>query len=139
MAIQIETISLQTQGNDEVFDITGQVRQMIAKSGMQDGIVTVFVPGSTGAVTTIEFEPGAVQDFRGALERAIPTKIPYAHNEAWGDGNGHSHVRAAWVGPSLTVPFAAGKPILGTWQQIVVCDCDNKPRTREVVVQVMGE
>ncbi len=139
MTIQTETIVLDSEGKDEIFDITDSVRRTVSASGLHSGIVNVFIPGSTGAVTTIEYEPGAVQDLRDALERAAPKEIRYAHNEAWGDGNGYSHVRAAWLGPSLSVPFESGRIILGTWQQIVVCDCDNKPRSRDVVIQVMGE
>jgi secondary thiamine-phosphate synthase enzyme len=137
--VKTETISLESRGTDEIFDVTGMVGEAVRSSGMTSGIVTIFVPGSTGAVTTIEFEPGVVGDLRDALERAAPKGIPYAHDAAWGDGNGYSHVRAAWVGPSLTVPFQGGKPILGTWQQVVVLDCDNKPRDRRVVLQIMGE
>lgn len=137
--LKTETISLESRGTDEIFDVTGLVDEALASSGMTGGIVTIFVPGSTGAVTTIEFEPGVVGDLRHALERAAPKGIPYAHDAAWGDGNGYSHVRAAWVGPSLTVPFQGGKMILGTWQQVVVLDCDNKPRSRRVVLQIMGE
>lgn len=139
MAVQTETLRLHTSGGDDIVDITADVQEMIRASGMTAGTVNIFVPGSTGAVTTIEFEPGVIHDLRDALERAVPIGIPYAHNEAWGDGNGYSHVRAAIIGPSLAVPFTGGKVILGTWQQIVLCDFDNRPRERDVVLQIMGE
>ena len=106
---------------------------------MTDGIVTVFVPGATGGVTTIEFEPGAVGDFQDFMERSIPSDGTYRHYERWGDGNGFSHVRAASLGPSLTVPFKDRDLLLGTWQQIVVVDFDNGPRQRQVVLQILGE
>ena len=116
----------------------GDGRRAVAASGFDAGIVTLVVPGSTGAVTTIEYGPGVVSDLVAALDRAAPKGIPYAHDAAWGDGNGYSHVRAAWLGPSLTVPFRGGEPILGTWQPIVVCDWDHKPRPRRVAVQSLG-
>lgn len=139
MTVRTTRIRKETTGGDDILDLTAEVRKAVAASGLGEGAVTVFVPGSTGGVTTIEFEPGVVGDLREALERAVPRGIPYAHDAAWGDGNGYSHVRAAWIGPSLTVPFAGGEPLLGTWQQIVLCDFDNRPRTREVILQVGGE
>jgi len=139
MAVQTVNLQYSSSGRDDIVDITPDVQEAIQKSGLASGTVTVFVPGSTGAVTTIEFEPGVVQDLREAVERAVPKSIPYAHDQAWGDGNGYSHVRAAWFGPSLTVPFTGGKVILGTWQQIVLCDFDNRARSRRVVLQVIGE
>lgn len=137
--VKTEKISLHSRGCDEIFDITGMVNAALSHCGVTNGTVTVFVPGSTGAVTTIEFEPGVVSDLREALERAVPKGMAYAHDEAWGDGNGYSHVRAAWIGSSLTIPFNDGRMILGTWQQVVVLDCDNKPRSRQVVLQIIGE
>ena len=110
-----------------------------AKKQMQAGVVTVFVPGATGAVTTIEFEDGLVEDLGEALQRLAPSEIDYAYNQRWQDGNGHSHIRAALLGPSLSVPFCERRLILGTWQQIVLVDFDNRPRRRELIVQVMGE
>ncbi|MFH1279617.1 MAG: secondary thiamine-phosphate synthase enzyme YjbQ [Candidatus Eisenbacteria bacterium] len=139
MPVKMVALEYETTAGDDVIDLTEDVRAGIAGSGMTEGTVTVFVPGSTGAVTTIEYEPGVVRDLREAVERAVPRDLPYAHDAAWGDGNGYSHVRAAWLGPSLTVPFAGGRPVLGTWQQIVLCDFDNRPRRRRVVLQVMGE
>lgn len=139
MTVKSVALEYDTTGGDDVIDLTDDVREGVAGSGLAAGTVTVFVPGSTGAVTTIEFEPGVVRDLREALGRAVPRDLPYAHDAAWGDGNGYSHVRAAWIGPSLTVPFAGGRPVLGTWQQIVLCDFDNRPRRRRVVLQIMGE
>jgi len=120
-------------------EITREVSEAVSRSGMTDGIVTVFVPGATGGVTTIEFEPGAVRDFQEFMERSIPSEGVYRHNERWGDGNGFSHVRAASLGPSLTVPFRDRELLLGTWQQIVVADFDNVPRQRQVILQILGE
>jgi len=120
-------------------DLTGGVAGAVAETGVTDGIVTVFVPGATAAITTIEFEPGLRRDFPEAMERFAPRDLRYLHDESWHDGNGHSHVRASALGPSLTVPVAAGVPVLGTWQQIVLVDFDNRPRDRRVVVTVLGE
>lgn len=108
-------------------------------SGISSGIVTVFIPGSTAGVTTIEYESGAIQDFREAIERIVPRGIRYHHDARWGDGNGFSHVRAALQGASLTVPFSSSELLLGTWQQIIVVDFDNRPRTRDVILQIIGE
>ena len=139
MTVRTSRIRRKTTAGTDILDLTGDARDAVAASGIREGAVTVFVPGSTGGVTTIEFEPGVVGDLEEALERAVPRDIPYGHDAAWGDGNGYSHVRAAWIGPSLTVPFTGGELLLGTWQQIVLCDFDNRPRTREVVLQVRGE
>ena len=114
----------------DVVDITSGVNKLLSGNGL----VTVFVPGSTGAVTTIEFEPGVVQDLRDALQRLFPKDINYAHELAWHDGNGHSHVRAAFLKPSISIPFEKGKMLLGTWQQLVFVELDNKPRNRELIV-----
>jgi secondary thiamine-phosphate synthase enzyme len=137
----VRTIELQlhTQGNLDTKDITDEVQSALGQSGLSDGIVNVFVPGSTAGLTTIEFESGAVADLAAAIERIAPKDLHYAHNARWGDGNGHSHVRAAMIGPSLTVPFSAGRLILGTWQQIVLVDFDNRERQRKVICQVLGE
>jgi secondary thiamine-phosphate synthase enzyme len=131
-------ITLSTKGLGDTHDITDQVAGSIEESGLETGMATVFVPGSTAGVTTIEYEPGAVADLKAAFERMAPQGIRYAHDDRWGDGNGFSHVRAALLGPSLTVPFVAGKLLLGTWQQIVLVDFDNRPRQRRVVIQVVG-
>jgi secondary thiamine-phosphate synthase enzyme len=123
----------------EIRDITDEVQKALQSTVIVAGIVTVFVPGATGAVTTIEYEDGLVADLKEALERIAPQEIDYAHNRRWHDGNGHSHIRATLLGPSLTVPFAKGKLMLGTWQQIVFLETDNRPRQRKVIVQIMGE
>ena len=120
-------------------DLTAAVAEALSESGITDGIVTVFAPGATAGITTIEFEPGLRRDFPEAMERFAPRNIPYLHDETWHDGNGHSHVRASTIGPSLTVPAAAGGLVLGTWQQIVLVDFDNRARDRRVVVTILGE
>lgn len=137
--ILTQEMPLSTRGDTHIIDITEQVRDELRQSGLTDGLVTVFCPGSTGALTTIEYEPGAVSDFKRLFTEIAATDRPYQHNQRWGDGNGHSHVRAALLGPSLTVPFAAGNLTLGTWQQIIFIDFDNRPRQRTLVVQIMGE
>ena len=123
----------------EVLDITDEVQEALEKTSLKTGVVTVFVTGATAAVTTIEYEDGLVADLGDALQRIAPVEIDYAHNERWHDGNGHSHIRASLLGPSLTVPFCEGRLMLGTWQQIVFLELDNRPRKRKVVVQIMGE
>lgn len=123
----------------DVIDITEKVAATVQESGLQAGIAVVFVPGATAAVTTIEHEPGLVDDIKAALERIAPEQNEYAHDQKWGDGNGHSHIRASLIGPSLTVPFQNGQLMLGTWQQIVFLELDNGPRDRRVVVQILGE
>ncbi len=137
--IVTEHIDFQTRGNGEMTELTGKVAAIIERTGLSAGIVVVFASGATGAVTTIEYEAGLVADMKGALERIAPVDIEYAHNLRWGDGNGHSHIRASVIGPSLVIPFANGKLLLGTWQQIVFLDMDNRPRYRRVVVQIIGE
>ncbi len=132
-------IELNTKGNCHIVDITGQVSEEVLRSGLKDGIVTIFVPGSTAGVTTVEYEPGLVSDLQRLFDRVAPADINYRHNLRWGDGNGHSHVRASLLGPSLTVPFAEKRLTLGTWQQIVFIDFDIRPRRRELVLQIMGE
>jgi secondary thiamine-phosphate synthase enzyme len=134
-----ETISLQTQRFSDIIDITPRVTAIVERLKVKNGAVTVFCPGSTGAVTTIEFESGVLEDLKKALERMAPSDVPYAHDRRWGDGNGFSHVRAALLGPSLTVPFTRGALALGTWQQIVFIDFDNRQRQRKIIVQVIGE
>jgi secondary thiamine-phosphate synthase enzyme len=132
------TITRETTGETDVLDITKDLARIIADSGIRDGIAAVFIPGSTAGVTTIEFEPGAVQDLKKAIERLAPIEGPYAHDARWGDGNGYAHVRAALLGPSVSIPIVGGEPQLGTWQQVVLCDFDNRPRTRKALVQVLG-
>lgn len=131
--IEFETLS------GEVRDITGEVHEALRSTDMNAGVVTVFVPGAAGAVTTIEFEDGLVADLGEALQRLAPLEIDYAHNLRWHDGNGHSHIRAALLGPGLSVPFFDGRLMLGTWQQIVFLELDNRPRKRKVILQIMGE
>ncbi len=137
--VTTETISLSTRGHCDIVDITPQVEQQIAKVKVDSGTVTVFVTGSTAGITTIEFEPGLLADLKEMWQRLVPENIPYAHDRAWGDGNGHSHIRASLLGASLVIPFSHKRLALGTWQQIVLVDFDNRARSRQVVVQVMGE
>jgi secondary thiamine-phosphate synthase enzyme len=132
-------LSLHTQGNCDVQDITPQVQEALRDSGLQAGIATVFCPGSTGGLTTIEYESGVVADLRQVLDEIVPPDRDYRHHLRWGDDNGHSHVRAALIGPSLTVPFVEGHLTLGTWQQIVFLDLDTRPRSRRLVLQILGE
>lgn len=131
-------LSLKTDGETDVIDITRQVAGKVSESGVTDGQVLIFIPGSTASVATIEYESGVVQDLKEAVERLAPRGIFYRHDARWGDGNGYAHVRAALLGPSLTVPIAGGRPVLGTWQQIVLIDFDNRPRNRKILVQVSG-
>ena len=133
------SISLRTGAKDEIVDVTQKVQEIVSKSKVRNGLACVFVVGSTAAVTTVEHEPGLVSDMRDAMDRLYPKEIDYEHHQRWGDGNGHSHVRASFVGPSLTVPVVDGQLLLGTWQQIVFMEFDNKARTRELAVQVVGE
>ena len=132
-------LSLKTKGDGEIIDITAKVQKQLMESGITGGIVTVFVQHSTCGITTVEYEPGLIEDLGKLWERIAPKNIPYAHDAHWGDGNGYAHVRASLLGASLTVPFTDKKLALGTWQQIILVDFDNRPRTRTVVVQVMGE
>jgi secondary thiamine-phosphate synthase enzyme len=132
-------ISLESKGDCDIIDITPEVQKQLAGIDIKSGIITLFVTGSTAGISTIEYEPGLLADFKAMWERSIPKGIPYQHDRAWGDGNGHSHVRASLLGASLVVPFSNKKLALGTWQQIVVVDFDNRPRSRQIVVQVMGE
>lgn len=140
MPIEIHrrTLERDTRPGTDIHDLTEEIRAFVAASGVDEGMLLVSVPGSTGAITTIEFEPGAVADLSAAIERIAPEDIDYAHDRRWGDGNGFSHVRAALIGPSEAFPIAAGEIQIGTWQQIVLCDFDNRPRRRRIVVQVMG-
>jgi len=137
--VETGSIELSTRGNGDVIDITAEVERAVRSSGLSDGIVTVFCPSSTSAVTTLEFESGAVRDLQRLFDEIAAPDRPYAHNQRWGDGNGHSHVRAALLGPSLTVPFVGGRLTLGTWQQIIYVDFDNRARQRRLVVQMIGE
>ncbi|WP_456433847.1 YjbQ family protein [Thermosulfuriphilus sp.] len=156
-----EDLELSTRGFGDTHDITPQIREILQRSQLNEGNLTVFVPGSTGAVTTIEFEPGVIEDLRRTLERLVPTDIAYEHtcprapklasgclvptdiayehDKAWGDGNGFSHVRAALMKPSLSIPFSGRRLLLGTWQQVVFLDFDNRPRRRRLIVQIIGQ
>ncbi|HEX7033830.1 MAG TPA: secondary thiamine-phosphate synthase enzyme YjbQ [Nitrososphaera sp.] len=139
MPVSTNHITIRSQGENDVVDITSQIEEVIKAGSLSSGIVTVFVTGSTAAVTTIEYEPGLRKDFPGMLERIAPRKIEYEHDRTWHDGNGHSHVRASLVGPSLTVPFKDKSLLLGTWQQIVLVEMDIRPRERKIVLQMIGE
>jgi len=132
-------LELRTRGNCDVLDVTPQVAQAVQQSGVQAGVVTVFCPGSTGGLTTIEYENGVIADLQQVFDQLAPPGRDYRHHLRWGDDNGHAHVRAALIGPSLSVPFVQGRLTLGTWQQIVFLDFDTGPRTRRLVVQIMGE
>ncbi|MCD6409655.1 MAG: YjbQ family protein [Candidatus Verstraetearchaeota archaeon] len=138
MKVFTKTLEFNTSGEGEVIDLTERVREAVRESGVLNGTATVFVPGSTGAVTTIEYEPGLKKDIMNILERIAPRDLYYEHEKMWHDHNGHSHVRASLIGPSLTVPIVEGELILGTWQQIVFLELDVRSRRRRVVVQVMG-
>jgi len=139
MKIHSQTMELAGTAGTDVHEVTGQVARVVAGSGISDGSVLVFTPGSTAAVTTIEHESGCLSDLRRLLDELAPPDGEYAHNLRWGDGNGYSHLRAALLGPSLTVPVAGGQLVLGTWQQIMVLDFDNRPRSRRVVISAQGE
>ena len=132
-------ISLQTKGHCDIIDITPQIKQQVAETGINNGTATLFVAGSTAGISTIEFESGLLSDFQGMWERTIPKNIPYNHDRRWGDGNGYSHVRASVLGASLVIPFNDKELALGTWQQIVLVDFDNRPRSRQIILQIMGD
>jgi secondary thiamine-phosphate synthase enzyme len=136
--IRSERIQLQTKGNGHIIDITDQIRRKLKDSGFESGILSLFSPSSTSGLTTIEYESGAVHDLQELFDRIVPPDLDYRHNLRWGDGNGHAHVRHALLGPSLTIPFVDGQMTLGTWQQIVFVDFDNRARARTVVVQILG-
>lgn len=139
MRILTDHVEVSTKGHTDIVDVTPHVGEVLERSGLIEGQLTVFVSGSTAGVTTIEYEPGLLRDFPEALEKMAPTGVTYHHDATWGDGNGYAHVRAALVGSSLTVPFQKKRLLLGTWQQIVVMDFDNRPRHRKIIVQMMGE
>jgi secondary thiamine-phosphate synthase enzyme len=139
MAIVTKTIQIKSRGEDDVIDITEPTSKAIKESNLKNGIATVFVSGSTAAITTIEYEPGLRNDFPKMLNRIIPRDIEYEHDKTWNDGNGHSHVRASLVGPSLTIPFKDRTLMLGTWQQVVLLEMDTRQRERQVILQIIGE
>lgn len=137
MSIKTSTVHVKTTAGTDVLDVSPAVMSFLAENpAAGDGLLVLFIPGSTAALTTIEYECGAVDDLRSAIERIAPRDIAYDHDRRWGDGNGYAHVRAALLGPSLSIPLRNGAPLLGTWQQIVLCDFDNRPRTREIIVQL---
>ena len=139
MTISRHVLKLHTRHEGELIDITNQVQNAIKESKSSDGVAFLFVPGSTAALTTIEFEPGLEKDFPAALERLVPKTLQYEHEKAWHDGNGHSHVKASLLGPDLTIPFQNGKLTLGTWQQITFVELDTRPRDRTVIIQLLAE
>ena len=139
MAVKTTSISLSTKGHADIHDITNQIASAVSKSELTAGTATIFCPSSTSALTTIEYESGALSDLRRLFDEIIPAYREYAHNARWHDGNGHSHVRAALFGPSITIPFVESQLTLGTWQQVIYVDLDNRPRQRELVVQLIGE
>ena len=139
MTIVTKQLSINTKREGDILDITDRVSEAVVKTKLQKGIVTVFVSGSTGALTTLENEPGLLKDFPAMLERIAPRNLGYEHERRWQDGNGHSHVKASLVGPSLTIPFVNGRLTLGTWQQIIFIELDVKSRVRTLVIQIMGE
>ena len=139
MTVQSKTIRINTRGNCDMIDITEQVAREINDSPIKSGLATIFITGSTAGITTIEYESGVLNDYKEMWERNVPSNITYQHDQRWGDGNGYSHVRASLQGPSLVVPFANKRMMLGTWQQIVVVDFDNRARSREIVLQLLGE
>lgn len=138
MPVQNHSLYVQTTEKTDIIDITPQVAKQVKESAIENGCVTLFIPGSTAALTTIEFESGVINDLKKAVDRMAPEDIYYEHNERWGDGNGYAHVRAAMIGPSLHVPVIEAKMGLGTWQQIVLIDFDNRPRERRILVQISG-
>ncbi|MCG8429747.1 MAG: secondary thiamine-phosphate synthase enzyme YjbQ [Candidatus Omnitrophica bacterium] len=139
MKIITREIHLDTQGSPDLLDITDSIAGLLGKTRLNQGNVTVFVIGSTAGITSFEYEPGLIQDVQECYEKLIPSRRTYRHDAAWGDANGYSHLRASLTGPSLTIPFVNGKLLLGTWQQVVLAEFDNRPRRRRVVVQIIGE
>lgn len=139
MTVKTKSISLNTHGDTDIHDISDQITDVVSRSGLKAGTVTVFCPSSTSGVTTIEFESGALSDLKRMFNEIIPSNREYAHNVRWGDENGFSHIRASLLGPSITIPFVDGHPTFGTWQQVIYVDFDNKPRKRELILQLIGE
>jgi secondary thiamine-phosphate synthase enzyme len=139
LSVVTDRLELETRGESEVVDVTGRVQGLVEKHGFGEGQALVFVPGSTAGLTTVEYETGLIEDLPAAFERLAPRDLHYRHEDTWHDGNGHSHVRASLLGASVTIPFSGGRLLLGTWQQIVLIDFDNRPRRRELVVQLSGD
>jgi secondary thiamine-phosphate synthase enzyme len=138
MKVVTEQLAARTKGHGDIVDLTDELRACIERSGVRSGTATLFVPGSTASLSTIEFEPGAVRDYQELMQRLAPEGVDYHHHATWGDDNGSAHARACLMGPSLVVPFVGGRPTLGTWQQVVLLDFDTRPRSRELVVQILG-
>ena len=139
MTVITKNIQIKSKSENDIIDITDQVSKIVKESKIENGAVIVFVVGSTAAITTIEYEPGLQKDFPEMLSRLAPKEIEYAHDNTWHDGNGHSHVRASLIGPSLAIPIIEGRLTLGTWQQIVLVEMDTRPRERKIIIQVLGE
>jgi len=139
MSVYCGEVNIETNGDVDIVDITSDVQDVVSKSKIKDGVVCVFIPGSTGSITSIEYEPGLMKDFPRALEKIAPKGIHYDHHETWHDDNGHSHVRASLMGPSTIFPIKNGKLIHGTWQQLVFVELDTGPRNRNIIVQIVGE
>lgn len=139
MSVETHTISLETRGNGDIQDITAKIQDCVNNSQLSQGIVTIFSPSATSALTTLEFEPGCVQDLQHIFDEIIPPDRQYAHNQRWGDGNGHSHARAALLKASFTIPFVNREITLGTWQSLIFVDFDNRPRSRKLILQLLGE
>jgi secondary thiamine-phosphate synthase enzyme len=139
LTVKTKQLSIHTRGEGDILDVTSAVAEAVVETKLRNGIVTVFVPGSTGALTTIEYEPGLLKDLPDMLERVAPKNLVYEHEKRWHDGNGHSHVRASLIGPSLTVPFFNGRLTLGTWQQIIFVELDVRSRSRNLILQIIGE
>jgi len=139
MKVLSETIQLHSKGEGDIIDMTTQLSTIVKESKIKNGTLTIFVSGSTAAVTTIEYEPGLVHDFPEMLSRIVPKEIEYEHDNTWHDGNGHSHVRSSLIGPSITIPIIQGKLTLGTWQQVVLLELDTRSRNRTVILQIMGK
>ena len=139
MTVKTASLSVNTNGNTDIHDITRELTRLVERSGLRSGVLTVFCPSSTSALTTVEFEPGALTDMKRMFEELVPAGREYAHNATWEDGNGHSHMRASLLGASLSIPFVEKTLTLGTWQQVIHVDFDTRPRQRELVVQMIGE
>ena len=139
MTVITKNVQIKSKSENDIIDITDQVSKIVKESKIENGAVIVFIVGSTAAITTIEYEPGLQKDFPEMLSRLAPKEIEYAHDNAWHDGNGHSHVRASLIGPSLAIPIIEGRLTLGTWQQVVLVEMDTRPREREIILQIIGE
>lgn len=139
MKVVSDTIKLQTKGEGDMIDMTSQLSNIVKESKIKNGAVTIFVSGSTAAVTTIEYESGLIHDFPEMLSRIVPKDLEYEHDNTWQDGNGHSHIRSSLIGPNITIPIIDGKLTLGTWQQVVLLEMDTRSRNRTVILQIMGQ